>query len=91
VGRERNLIDMLNSEGSTNPYRPKFDPEDPTGKTLVMSVSFFYLEHATSDSVRKFVDGTTFGAHLAVMFPRPAPGSEWQRWDMEGKYVDGGW
>jgi len=30
---ERNLIDMLNPKGSKNPIRPKFDPEDPIGKT----------------------------------------------------------
>src|SRR6266850_661126 len=34
----RNQIDMTNPGGSTDPYRPKFDPENPMGK---MSSSFF--------------------------------------------------
>jgi small subunit ribosomal protein S7e len=89
-GQERNLIDMPNPEGSTNPYRPKFDPEDPTGKMLIMPVFFLYPEHATSDAVPEFVEDTSFGAHLAIMFPRDAPASERQPWDTEGKYMDDG-
>ncbi len=88
--QERNLIDMPNPEGSTNPYAPKFDPEDPTGRTLILPVFFLYPEHATSDAVPEFVEDTTFGAHLAVMFPGDAPASERQSWDTEGKYVDDG-
>jgi len=72
MGQERNLIDMRNSEGSTNPYRSKFDLEDPTGKTPIMLMFFLYPQRATSDSVPRFVDGATFGAHLAVMLPRGA-------------------
>jgi small subunit ribosomal protein S7e len=78
---------MPNPEGSTNPYRPKFDPEDATGKTLIFPVFFLYPEHATSDAVPEFVEDATFGAHLAVMFPHDAPR---QPWDTEGKYVDDG-
>ena len=80
---------MSNPEGSVNPYAPKFDPEDPTGKTLIIPVFFLYPEHATSDAVIEFVEDTTFGAHLAVMFPRDAAASLRQPWDTEGKYVDG--
>ena len=81
---------MPNPEGSANPYAPKFDSEDPTGKTLIIPVFFLYPEHATSDAVPEFVEDTTFGAHLAVMFPRDAPASSRQPWDTEGKYVDDG-
>jgi len=80
---ERNLIDMLNPKGSTNPIRPKFDPEDPMGKTLIMPVVFLYPEHVTSDTVPEFVEDTSFGAHLAVMLPRDSR-------DTEGKYVEDG-
>jgi len=79
-----------NPEGSANPYAPKFDPEDTTGKTLILPVFFLYPEHATSDAVPEFVEDTTFGAHLAVMFPRDGPESSRQPWDTEGKYVDDG-
>jgi len=79
-----------NPEGSANPYAPTFDPEDPTGKTLIIPVLFLYPEHATSDAVREFVEDTTFGAPLAVMFPRDAPASSRQPWDTAGKYVDDG-
>lgn len=76
---------MPNPEGSTNPYAPKFDPEDATGETLILPVFFLYPEHATSDVIPEFVEDTTFGAHLTVMFP---PGAPAQPWDTEGKYVD---
>jgi len=79
-----------NPEGSANPYAPKFDLEDPTGKTLIIPVFFLYPEHTTSDAVPKFVEDTTFRAHLAVMFPPNAAASSWQPWDTEGKYVDDG-
>lgn len=84
--QERNLIAVPNPEGSTNPYAPKFDPEDATGGTLILPVFFLYPEHATSDVISEFVEDATFGAHLALMFPSGAPP---QTWDTEGKYVDG--
>jgi hypothetical protein len=55
---------------------------------LIVPVFFLYPEHATSDA--EFVEDTSFGAHLAVMFPRDAPASERQPWVTEGKYVDDG-
>jgi len=79
-----------NPEGSTNPYAPKFDPEDPTGGTLILPVFFLYPEHATSDVIPEFAEDTTFGAHLAVMFPPDAPTSSLPPWDTEGKYKDDG-
>ena len=84
--QERNLINVPNPEGSTNPYTPKFDPEDATGRTLIFPVFFLYPEHAMSDVTPEFVEDTTFGAHLALMFP---PGAALQPWDTGGKYVDG--
>jgi len=88
--QEQNLIDVPNPEGSANSYAPKFDPEVPTGKTLIIPEFFLYPEHATSDAVPEFVEDTTFGAHLAVMFPRYAPASSQQPWETRAKYVDGG-
>ena len=88
--QERKLFDVLNPEGSMNPYAPKFDHEDPTGKTLIVPMFFLYPEHATSDPAPEFVKDTTFGAHLAAMFPRDAAASSRQPWDTEGKYVDDG-
>jgi hypothetical protein len=40
-------------------YRLKFDPEVPTGKTLIMPVFFLYPEHASSDTVLEFVKDTS--------------------------------
>lgn len=85
--QERNLINVPNPEGKQNPYAPKFDPEDATGKTLIMPVFFLYPEHGTSDAVPEFVEDSTIGAHLAVMFPS---GARPQPWDVEGKYADNG-
>jgi Cns1/TTC4 Wheel domain len=65
---------MSNPKGS-NPIRPKFDPEDPMGKTLIMPMFFLYPEHATSNTAPEFVEDTLFGAHLAVMFPRDSRGT----------------
>jgi hypothetical protein len=50
--QERNLINVPNPEGSTNPYAPKFDQDDTTGGTLILPVFFLYLEHARSDVIR---------------------------------------
>ncbi|KAI0249200.1 hypothetical protein BJV78DRAFT_1129966 [Lactifluus subvellereus] len=86
---ERNLLNVLNAEGS-NAIRPygaaKFDPEDPTGGTLILPVLFLYPEYATSDVISDFVEDTSFAAILAVIFP---PGAPRPQWDVEGKYVDG--
>jgi hypothetical protein len=40
--QERNLINVPNPDGSTYPYSPKFDPEDPAGETLILPVFFLY-------------------------------------------------
>jgi hypothetical protein len=88
--QERNLIDVPNPEDSANPYAPKFNHEDPTGKTLIIPVFFLHPEHATSDAVPEFVEDTTFGANLAVMSPRDATASSRQPWDTEGKYMHDG-
>jgi len=42
------------------------------------------------DTVPEFVEDTSFGAHLVVIFPRDGPASSLQPWDTEGKYVDDG-
>jgi small subunit ribosomal protein S7e len=51
---------------------------------------FFHYPEPTSDAVPEFVENTTFGAHLADMFPRDAAPSSRQPWDTEGKYMDDG-
>jgi hypothetical protein len=86
--QERNLIDVPNPEDIVNPYAPKFDPEGSKGETLIMPVHLLYPEHAMSDVVPKFVEDTTSGAHLELMFP---PGQlSRQPWDTDGKSVDDG-
>ena len=85
--QERNLINVPNLDGSTNPYAPKFDPKDPTGGTLILPVFFLYPEHATSDVIPEFVEDTTFGAHLAVMFPPDSPTSSLQPYKDDGSLV----
>jgi Cns1/TTC4 Wheel domain len=85
------LINVPDAEGKTmnanRPYGdPKFDPEDPTGGTLIMPVLFLYPEHATTDVISEFVEDSSFAAVLALIFP---PGAPQQEWDAEGKYVDG--
>ncbi|KAI0299726.1 hypothetical protein B0F90DRAFT_1726835 [Multifurca ochricompacta] len=86
--KDRNLINVPNPDGSSNPYAPKFDPEDATGRTLIMPVFFLYPEYATSDVIAEFVEDTPFGAHLAAMFPPGA--SAPPSWDDKGRYVDDG-
>jgi hypothetical protein len=82
--QERNLINVPNPDGNTSQYAPKFDPEDPTGGTLILPVLFLYPEHATSDVIPEFVEDTTFGAHLAVMFPPDSPISSLQPYKDDG-------
>ena len=79
---------MPNAEGG-NAIRPygaaKFDPEDPTGGTLILPVLFPYPQYATSDVISDFLEDTSFVAVLAVIFP---PGAPRPQWDVEGRYVD---
>ncbi|KAH9955557.1 hypothetical protein BC827DRAFT_870643 [Russula dissimulans] len=84
---ERNLVNVPDPDGSTYPFEPRFDPNDPTGKALLLPVFFLYPEHAMSDVVAEYVEDTPFGDHLAMMFPRGGP---FQPWDTERKYVDDG-
>jgi small subunit ribosomal protein S7e len=88
--QERDLIDVPNPEDIVNPHAPKFDPEVPKGETLIMPVLILYPEHATSDVVPEFVKDTTFGAHLALMFP-PGQSSRqpWDRGEVRGRWVAG--
>ncbi|KAG2013383.1 40S ribosomal protein S7 [Coprinopsis cinerea AmutBmut pab1-1] len=82
--RERNLIDVPKPDGSSNPYEPRWDPEDPTNSTLVFPVFFLYPQYATSDVIPDFVEDTTFGAHLERMFP---PAGTAPEWDKKGEYT----
>ncbi|KAG6918228.1 hypothetical protein DXG01_015821 [Tephrocybe rancida] len=84
--RERNLIVLPKADGSSNPYEPHFDPDDPTNSTLVFPVFFLYPQHATSDVISEFVEEVPFAAHLEQMFPPQVPAPEW---DKQGEYVDG--
>ncbi|KAI0352883.1 40S ribosomal protein S7 [Trametes cingulata] len=85
--KERNLIVVpVPDTVAQNPYEPEFDPEDPTGSTLVFPVLFLYPQYATSDLISHFQEDTPFSAHLSAMFPPNAPRPEW---DQKGEYVDG--
>ncbi|KAG6840808.1 hypothetical protein C0991_004163 [Blastosporella zonata] len=84
--RERNLIVLPKADGSSNPYEPHFDPDDPTGSTLVLPVFFLYPQHATSDVISEFVEDVPFAAHLEGMFPPQAPAPDW---DKRGEYING--
>jgi small subunit ribosomal protein S7e len=64
-------------------YAPQFDPEDPSGKTLIIPVFLLYPQHATSDIIPQFVEDTPFSEHLARMFPPEANRPEW---DKNGEY-----
>jgi hypothetical protein len=63
----------------------KFDPDDSTGSTLILSAPFLYPEHATSDVISGFFEDTSFAAVLAVVF---LPGAPRMQWDVEGIYAD---
>jgi hypothetical protein len=77
---------MPQKDGSSNPYSPRFDPEDPRQNTLIIPVFFLYPQHATSDVIPEFVEDTPFSAHIAAMFPPQAPPPDW---DSKGEYTDG--
>ncbi|KAI0052603.1 40S ribosomal protein S7 [Auriscalpium vulgare] len=74
---ERNLIVVQKPDGSSNPYEPHFDPEDPTEQTLIFPVFFLYPQYATSDVIAEFVETTPFSAHIAAMFPPEVTPPEW--------------
>lgn len=84
--KERNLIAIPAKDGSSNPYAPHFDSEDPTQNTLIIPVFFLYPQYATSDVIPEFVETTQFSAHVAAMFPPQVPPPEW---DSKGEYVYG--
>jgi small subunit ribosomal protein S7e len=73
-------------DGSSNPFAPKFDPEDTTQSTLIFPVFFLYPQYATSDVIEQFYEDTTFTAHLENMFP---PNASRPAWDEKGEYVVG--
>jgi Cns1/TTC4 Wheel domain len=82
--QERNLINLPKPGGSVSPVAPHFDPEDPTGSTLILPVFFLYPQYATSDIISEFVEDTTFRAHLETMFPPNAPAPDW---DLKREYL----
>jgi len=82
--RERNLINLPKPGGSVSPVAPHFDPEDPTGSTLILPVFFLYPQYATSDIISEFVEDTTFRAHFETMFPPNAPAPDW---DLKREYL----
>jgi hypothetical protein len=77
---------MPKPDGSSKPYLPHWDPEDPTRSTLVVPVFFLYPQYATSDIITEFIETTPFAAHLGMMFPPQAPPPQW---DQKGEYIDG--
>ncbi|EPQ59635.1 TPR-like protein [Gloeophyllum trabeum ATCC 11539] len=83
---ERHIFSVHDPDAPPNPYEPHFDPEDPSGKTLIFPVFFLYPQYATSDIVPTFVEDTPFSLHISTMFPPNAPPPEW---DKKGEYVDG--
>ncbi|KAG5735686.1 Tetratricopeptide repeat protein 4 like protein [Termitomyces sp. T112] len=84
--RERNLFILQKADGSSNPYEPHFEPDDPTNSTMVFPVFFLYPQYATSDVISQFVEDVPFAAHLEQMFPPQAPPPDW---DKQGEYVAG--
>lgn len=67
-------------------FKPRFDEDDPDRNTLIFPVHFLYPQHATSDTVPDFHEDTSFGDHLAAMFP---PNGKPPKWDEAGEYVNG--
>jgi hypothetical protein len=86
IQKARNIIDMPKPDGSSNPYLPHWDPDDPSKTTLIVPVFFLYPQYATSDTITEFIETTPFAAHLEMMFPPQAAPPEWDR---KGEYIDG--
>lgn len=76
------MVDVPRADGSSNPYQPHWDPEDPN--TLVFPVFFLYPEYATSDVIPAFIEDTAFAAHLEQMFPPVGAAPDW---DVKGEYT----
>lgn len=81
--QERNLINLPKPGGSISPVAPHFDPEDPTGSTLILPVFFLYPQYATSDIISEFVEDTAFEVHIETMFPPNGPAPDW---DLKREY-----
>jgi hypothetical protein len=79
-------VEVSSPDGATHSYKPHFDPDDPSGETLIFPALFLYPQHAVTDVVSNFVESTPFSAHLAAMFP---PAAEKPPWDVNNEYVDG--
>ncbi|KAJ3967732.1 40S ribosomal protein S7 [Lentinula raphanica] len=81
--KERHIFVLPKPDGSQNPYVPHFDPEDPSGDSLIFPVFFLYPQYATSDVIPEYVEDTPFSAHLANMFGPNVPPPEW---DLKRQY-----
>ncbi|GJE84404.1 Tetratricopeptide repeat protein 4 -like protein [Phanerochaete sordida] len=76
--KERNIIvvDSPNADSEID-YQPHFDPEDPTGATLILPALFLYPQYAQTDIISEFVEDTPFSAHIERMFPPAVPPPSW--------------
>ncbi|KAJ3758230.1 40S ribosomal protein S7 [Lentinula raphanica] len=81
--KERHIFVLPKPDGSQNPYVPHFDPEDPSGDSLIFPVFFLYPQYATSDVIPEYVEDTPFSAHLKNMFGPNVPPPEW---DLKRQY-----
>lgn len=71
------------SSGAPNEAPPiHFDTDSPD--SLILPVFLLYPQHATSDLISEFHEDTTFGDHLATMFP---PSGSRPDWDSKGEYT----
>jgi hypothetical protein len=65
---------------STPSYSPSWESAaPPEAPELLFPVFFLYPQYATSDLIESFHESSTFGEHLATMFPPVTPPLEWDR------------
>ncbi|KAF9076545.1 hypothetical protein BDP27DRAFT_1284388 [Rhodocollybia butyracea] len=84
--QERSIFVLPKPDGSQNPYSPRFDPEDPSGTSLIFPVFFLYPQYATSDVIPEYIEDTPFSVHLQIMFNPNSPPPDW---DAKRQYKDG--
>lgn len=69
------------STSADKPGSPRFDPDEPKPYSptsqIIFPVFFLYPQHNTSDFISNFVEHSTFGDHLAVIFPADGQPPNW--------------
>lgn len=82
--QSRKITVVPRASSSAPNEAPPIHLDADNAEALVLPVFLLYPQHATSDLISEFHEDTTFGDHLATMFP---PSGARPDWDAQGEYT----